>query len=109
MPRPPSWSATIAARAASKSDTDGDTASHRRRLFHAEVRESQRSEVGDARIDRQGSFVEPSRQHGHDGVAGGERAVASTPEVMPTSEVLELPATSRGNDDLARVRAGERA
>ncbi len=69
----------------------------------------ERSEVGDARVRRERILVEPGREHRHGRVAREQRAVASAADVVPASEVFELPARSGRDDHLARVRAAERA
>src|SRR4051812_28293777 len=69
-----------------------------------EVRERGRRDVGDARDLR----VDADRQHRDDRIARDERAVAAAAGVVAPTEIGELPACRRGDEQLAGVRIVER-
>src|SRR5205823_1518224 len=72
--------------------------------LHAEVLEHERCEIDDAaRL-----ALDADREQRHLGIAGAERAVAAAAEVMAPTEIDELEAGSRRDEEIAGIRVRER-
>src|SRR5919202_6931911 len=92
-------------RAKSSSAGTGDGAGRVRGRLDAEVLEDRGRDLDDAA----GKALESDREHRHERVARGERAVAAPAEVVPAAEVRELEA-GRGRDEhVAGARVPKRA